>query len=72
MTSKSHDELQAALASKRTKAISYLREHGIYRGDINCRHRYEQHRPEAMWDHSIEVTVCRVNCPSVTHAMRVD
>lgn len=33
---------------KRTRAVEYLREHGIYRGDVTCRHRYEPcpHTPE--------------------------
>lgn len=55
---------------RRRNAIQYLRSRRIYRGDIRCRHSYEPHNPDALRDHSIIVTVCRMPNAAVNVATR--
>lgn len=58
------------LRAKREQAISYLRAQGIYRGDINCRHRYTPHQPGEVCDNTVTVTVCSYPRATVNHAVR--
>lgn len=54
------------MCKKFEKAVEYLRKRRIYRGDVNCNHRYEQHDPELLKDTSVYVTKFHLATPCLT------
>lgn len=57
------------LEAKRQQAVAYLRERGIYRADLNCRHRYEP-RPRGPIEQPAVVTVYSTAPMTSNHALR--